>query len=65
MKNKVHNNTNVKSKIRDISYGQIGYDNLKSVAKLHNNLVFYDSQRVYESISESVEKLMGRNYGKR
>lgn len=53
---KVHNNNNVKSKIRNISYGQIGYDNLKSVAKLYNNLVFYDSQRVYESISESVEK---------
>lgn len=53
---KVHNNNNVKSKIRVISYGQIGYDNLKSVSKLYNNLVFYDSQRVYESISESVEK---------
>lgn len=51
---KVHNSTNVKFKIRDISYGQIGYDNLKSVSKLYNNLVFYDSQRVYETISESV-----------
>lgn len=52
---KVHNSTNVKFKIRDIFYGQISYDNLKSVSKLYNNLVFYDSQRVYESISESVE----------
>jgi hypothetical protein len=59
---KVHNNNNVKSKIRNISYGQISYENLKSVSKLHNNLVFYDSQRVYESISESVEKQMERNY---
>lgn len=53
---KVHNSTNVKFKIRDVSYGQIGYDNLKSVSKLYNTLVFYDAQRVYESISESVEK---------
>lgn len=55
---KVHNITSVKFKIRDICYNQIGYDNLKSVSKLYNNLVFYDSQRIYETISESVEKRM-------
>lgn len=55
---KVHNSTNVKFKIRDVSYNQIGYDNLKSVSKLYNTLVFYDAQRIYESISESVQKRM-------
>ena len=56
---KVHNNNNVESKIRIIVRNQRVHEIRMTL------LISYDAHNFYESISESVEKQMERNYGKR